>query len=730
MMAQSSIECRIDSVMAQMSIEDKIGQLNQLDGRSNIPYIEDLLRKGQLGSIMNITDPAEVDRLQRIAMEESPLHIPVVFTRDVVHGFRTMLPIPLGLAATFNEEAVKQGSRMAAEEATENGVRWGFGPMIDVSRDSRWGRIAESFGEDPFMNSRFAVAVVQGYQTSDLSSPSAMAACAKHFVGYGAVEGGRDYNTTYLTERQLRDTYLPPFRAAVDAGCASIMTSFNDNDGLPVSADPYLLHDVLREEWDFDGVTVSDWGAIAELVGHGIASDRKDAARYGLTCGTDMDMSSKVYMQHAGQLVEEGTVPMDNLDNAVRNVLRLKFRLGLFDRPYTGTPKTAVTGCREHLKLASDITAESIVLLKNDGILPLDRSVRTILVTGPMADAPHDQLGTWTMDGDTSMTVTPVRCLASIFGKKVKILYEPGLKFSRDRDTSSFDALRHKAAKADVILAFLGEEAILSGEAHCLSDISLQGAQSDLLKLLSGCGKPVVSIFMAGRPMTIAEEAEISDAVLYAWHPGTMGGEAIARILKGDVNPSGKLPVTFPLHVGQTPLYYSRKSTGRQIKRLTRLEDIPLNARQSVLGHSSYYLDTGIDPLYPFGYGLSYTTFEISDVTVEKDTLGTDGTIEIKATIKNTGKADGAEVVQVYVSDVQASVTRPVKELKAFRKVFLKSGESRDIRMEIPVSSLAFHDARMQKTVEPGKFILTVGNSSVTSSAQLPVTVSNSPQVL
>ncbi len=708
--AQSDIESRIDSVMARLSVKEKIGQLNQLDGRSKVPYLESLIANGQLGSIMNIVDYKEINRLQKMAMENHP-HIPIVFSRDVVHGFRTMLPIPLGMAASFNPALVEEGSKVAAVEAGENGIRWGFGPMIDVSRDARWGRIAESFGEDILMNELFGVAVVRGYQWDDLSNPATMAACAKHFVGYSATEGGRDYNSTYLTERQLRDIYLPPFKAAVENGCASIMTSFNDNDGLPTSANPWLLKDVLRDEWGFDGVVVSDWGSVGELSNHGVAVDKADAARYGLNCGTDMEMSSKTYINHAEKLIEEGSVEMAVLDNAVRNVLRLKFRLGLFENPYVADPVEVKTGCQEHLDAAEKVVEESVVLLKNDGVLPLDKSVRTVLLTGPLADAPHDQLGTWTMDGDTTMTVTPADYFQKAFGRKVKVIYQPSLVYSRDKDTSSFAALREKATKADVIVACLGEEAILSGEAHCLSDIGLKGEQTALLEMLAATGKPVVSIFMAGRPMTIAHEVELSSAVLYAFHPGTMGGKALARIINGEVNPSGKLPVTFPLHVGQTPMYYSYKPLGRGHKAMTQIDDIPRNARQSVLGHSCSYLDTGNKPLFNFGFGLSYTRFELKDMTaaVEGDK------VHVTATLSNVGERAGAEVVQLYICDVKASRTRPVKELKAFEKVYLEAGETRKVELEIPVSRMGFYVTPSQYVVEPGEFKLLLGTSSETT---------------
>lgn len=707
------VEARIDSLMSRMTLEEKVGQLNQLDGRRNLPYIEQLLRTGGIGSIMNITDPEEVDRLQKIAVEESPNGIPVIFSRDVVHGFRTMLPIPLGMAATFNEELVYDGARMAASEAYEHGIRWAFAPMIDVSRDARWGRIAESFGEDVLLNSRMGAAVVRGYQTDSPGAPHTVMACAKHFVGYGAVEGGRDYNTTNITERQLREVYLPPFKAVADAGCASVMTAFNDIDGLPASANGFVLDSILREEWGYDGVTVSDYGAIGELMKHGVARNRDEAARLALLAGTDMDMATKIYTGHLPDLIREEIVPESALDSAVRRVLRLKFRAGLFDRPYVGPDLNGGVASSENMALAERVASESVVMLKNDGnVLPLGRAVRKVLVTGPLADAPHDQLGTWTMDSDTSLTVTPLDALISGYADDVEILYEPGLLYSRDKDTSRFGALRSKASEADVIIAFLGEEAILTGEAHSLADISLKGMQSALVELLSSAGKPLVTVIMAGRPVTAVGEISKSDAVLYSFHPGTMGGPALADIIFGKTNPSGKLPVSVPVHAGQSPLYYSQKSTGRPAAKIRSLDDIPRNAYQSVLGHSSYYLDVGVKPLYPFGYGLSYTEFDISEPEPDDTLLSRSDTLRFSVTLTNSGHADGAEVVQVYVRDVHASLTRPVRELKDFRKVFLKKGESRRLQFSLPVSSFSMYDINMKEVVEPGEFIVYVGNSS------------------
>ena len=713
--AQSkNTEQEIDSILSTMTLREKVGQLNQLDGRGTIEELKILIRKGDIGSVMNVTDPHVVNELQAIACKHSRTGIPLVFTRDVVHGFKTMLPIPLGQAATFNPELVRQGANVAALEATEHGVRWSFAPMIDISRDARWGRIAESFGEDTYLTGEMAVAVVDGFQGSDLSHPQSMAACAKHFIGYGAAEGGRDYNSTYIPERQLREVYLPPFDKALKAGCASIMTSFNDNDGIPATGNRYLLKNILRNEWKFDGVVVSDWGSVTEMIKHGFATDRKDAARIAIEAGLDMEMSSKSFIQNLEKLIADNVVSETALDNAVRNVLRLKLKLGLFANPYTTTGNSMKTYSERHLDIAKKVAEESVVLLKNEQeLLPLKANVKRVLITGPLADAPHDQLGTWTMDGETDKTQTPAKAITGMYGDKVQVHFAEGLAYSRDKNTSNFGEVLNKARQADVIIAFVGEEAILSGEAHCLADINLQGAQSELIDQLAATGTPLVTVVMAGRPLTIGCELEKSQALLYAWHPGTMGGPAIADILFGETVPSGKLPVTFPKAVGQIPIYYNHTNTGRPASGNEKpLDEIPLNAKQSVLGHSSYYLDIGSQPLFPFGYGLSYTTFNFSDLKLTDRTLDRDDVIKASVDVTNTGKYKGTEVVQLYISDLVGSVTRPVKELKRFERVTLNPGETRTVSFHLPVSELAFWNIDMQQAVEPGKFKIMVGASS------------------
>ncbi|MBQ8839555.1 MAG: glycoside hydrolase family 3 C-terminal domain-containing protein, partial [Bacteroidales bacterium] len=562
--AQKTVDERVEEILGGMTIEDKIGQLNQMDGRRDIEKIKTEIRQGTLSSIMNIVDPAVTDELQRIAVEESPSRIPILFARDVVHGFNTVLPIPLGMAASWDDDLIEAASRNTALEATEKGIRWAFAPIMDIARDPRWGRIAESFGEDTYMAGRLATAVVRGYQGESLSDQTSMAACAKHFVGYGDAEGGRDYNTTSIPPRTLRDVYLPPFKACVDQGCASIMTSFNDNDGLPSTGNRWLLTELLREQWGFDGVVVSDWGSVAGLIPHGVAHDRRDAAQQCIVAGCDMDMSSRSYLMNLKDLIEKGEVDMAVLDEAVRHVLKLKIELGLFEKPYARKTEKSDIYSEPVLETACRLAEESVVMLKNEGALPIGETVGRILVVGPMADAAYDQMGTWALDGDKAHTVTPVAALRQMYGDKVE--YIPCLTHPRDKSASEFKRMAKAARKADVVLAFVGEEQMMSGEAHSLSSLDLQGAQAQMLETLASTGTPLVTVFLAGRPMTIAPQVEISDAVLYAWHPGTMGGKALANIISGAVNPSGKLPVTFPRNVGQIPIYYNHKHTSHIAK--------------------------------------------------------------------------------------------------------------------------------------------------------------------
>lgn len=708
----TEIENKVETLLHKMTLEEKLGQMNQLS-----PWdFEDLakrVRKGEVGSILNVVNPEEVNKIQKIAVEESRLGIPLIVSRDVIHGYKTIFPIPLGQAATFNPEVVKEGARVAAIEASADGIRWTFAPMIDVARDPRWGRIAESCGEDPYLNAVMGTAMIKGYQGDSLNDPTAIAACAKHFVAYGAAEGGRDYNSTFIPERVLRNVYLPPFKAAADAGCATFMTSFNDNDGVPSTANSFVLKDVLRKEWKYDGMVVTDWASALEMVNHGFCTDGKDAAEKSVNAGVDMEMVSETFIQNLKQSIAENKVSMETIDNAVRNILRLKFRLGLFDNPYVVTPQT-VKYAEKHLQTAKTAAEQSVILLKNENqTLPFTDKIKTLAVIGPMADAPYEQMGTWVFDGEKEHTQTPLTAIKKMYGDKVKVLFEKGLEYSRDKNTAGIARAVNAARQADAVVVFVGEESILSGEAHSLANLNLQGAQSQLIKELAATGKPVVTVVMAGRQLVIADEVMASDAMLYSFHPGTMGGPAIADILFGKVNPSGKTPVTFPRMSGQVPIYYAQHKTGRPANPTEMLiDEIPVEAGQTSVGCRSFYLDAGNSPLFPFGYGLSYTTFEYSNLSLASDKLTAQDTLSISFTLKNTGKYDGTEVVQLYVQDKVGSVTRPVKELKRFQRVTLKAGESIQVSLSLPVSELAFWGYDMNYTVEPGDFRLWVGTNS------------------
>ena len=702
------IEKRVEDLLSRMTLAEKIGQMNQVSAGGDVANYAEDLRNGRVGSILNEVDPAKINEFQRICVEESRLGIPLLVGRDVIHGFHTVFPIPLGLAATFDPELVKEGARIAAVEATAQGIRWTFSPMLDIARDPRWGRMAEGSGEDTWLDARMAEAMVAGYQ-GEYTDETSMAACIKHFVGYGAAEGGRDYNSTFLTERQLRNIYLPPFEAAVKAGAMTLMTSFNDNDGVPSTANTFVLKDVLRDEWGFDGLVVTDWDSMGEMIAHGFGTDRKDVAEKAVNAGVDMDMMTFGFISHLEELLMSSEVKQSTIDNAVRNILRVKFKLGLFEHPYIDAEGSkAVQYAPEHLEAARATARESAILLKNDGVLPLATGKR-ILVTGPMADAPHDQLGTWAFDGEKAHTVTPLAAFRERFPGRVS--YVPGLTYSREK-RERFDDVVAAARQADVVVAFLGEEAILSGEAHSLADLDLKGSQSGLLEALARTGKPVVAVVMAGRPLTIEKDLPNCEAMLYCFHPGTMGGPAIADLVSGDANPSGKTPVTFLRTVGQAPLYYSHNNTGRPFTGQTLIDDIGPEAGQTSLGNTSYYLDYGAYPLFPFGYGLSYTTFSYSNPVLDKQEYGKDDSIKVSFTLSNTGAYDGTEVVQVYIRDVVGSITRPVKELKHFERVGLGAGESRSIEVSIPVAELAFYGLDGVKKVEPGEFQLWVAGDS------------------
>lgn len=712
--ADKAVEQKVEALLKEMTLEEKIGQMNQINPPADLSRIVELVKKGEVGSVLNLVNPEEVNALQQIAMEETRMKIPLIVGRDVIHGFKTIFPVPLGQAASFNPELVEAGARVAAVEAASQGIHWTFAPMIDIARDPRWGRIAESLGEDTYLTATLGAAMIRGFQGDNLSDPASIAACPKHFVGYGAAESGKDYASTFIPERTLRNVYLPPFQKAVDAGAVTFMTSFNDNDGIPSTGNRFILDQVLRKEWKFKGFVVSDWASVIEMVNHGFAKDGKEAAMKAINAGVDMDMVSHTYVTYIKELLNEGKVSMQTIDEAVRNILRIKIQLGLFDNPYVDTSSSTVLYAEEHLQKAKEAAVQSAILLKNDNdFLPLNESVKTIAVVGPMADAPHDQLGTWVFDGDKNYTQTPLKALQSDYGDKMRILYAPGTEYSRDMRTEGIAAAVHAARNADVVLAFVGEESILSGEAHSLASLNLQGAQSELIAAVAKTGKPVVTIVMAGRPLTIGRDVEVSKAVLYNFHPGTMGGPAIVDLLFGKAVPSGKLPVTFPKTVGQTPMYHSHNNTGRPYRGgETLLQDIPLEAGQSSLGNTSFHLDAGADPLYPFGYGLSYSTFSYTNLRISADKLQPTETLTILVDIENTGEYDAVEVAQLYVQDCFGSVTRPVKELKDFTRVLLKAGETKTVTFTLPMDKLAYYNIDMNYVVEAGDFNLWVGPNS------------------
>ncbi len=701
----------IDSILRKMTLDEKIGQLNQMhweDGK----FLEENARNGLVGSVMSFTNPKEFNTIQRIAVEESRLGIPLINARDVIHGFKTIFPIPLGQACSFDPNLVEEAARISAIEASAASIRWTFAPMVDISQDPRWGRIAEGFGEDPYLASILGSAMVRGYQGKELKNPSSLAACAKHFAGYGASESGKDYNSTFISPNRLRNLYLRPFQSCAENGVATIMTSFNDNDGIPSTANKWLVKDVLRDEWDYDGVVVTDWNAINEMVSHGYCEDARQAALKALNASVDIDMMSRAYIDNIKSLIADSLINEHQIDDAVKRVLKLKYSLGLFDSPYCDeTLVPTAFYAPAHIQKAQELAEKSIVLLKNDShILPFDSKIKKFLVTGPLADAPHEQLGTWIFDGDAQHSVTPLTALKDEFGAK-NIIYEPCLGYSRDNNLEGLSHIKEKVNDADVILVFVGEESILSGEAHSLASLSLQGAQSQLIKELSQLGKPVVTVVIAGRPLTIGNEIAQSSAVLYSFAPGTMGGPAIVSTLIGKNNPSGKLPVTFPMTVGQIPIYYNHNNTGRPSDGTElKIIDIPIGAPQTSLGNKSYYLDSP-KCLFPFGFGLSYSDFKYRDLCLDKNEYQLNDSIILTFTLENTSNVSGTEVVQVYICDIHSGLTRPVKELIHFDRITLDAKEKKRVSFSIPVNKLGFWLGN-KYIIEPGKFDIFVGGNS------------------
>jgi beta-glucosidase len=716
--ADADVEARVSALLGKMTVAEKIGQMSQLNGADGeIPDgLREAIRRGRVGSILNEVDVGVVNEMQRIAVEESRLGIPLLIGRDVIHGFRTVLPIPLGLAATFNPELVRRGARMAALEAAAAGVNWTFAPMIDISRDPRWGRIAESFGEDPYLTGVLAVAMVEGFQGEDLALPGTIAACAKHFAGYGASEAGRDYNTTNIPENELRNVYLPPFRAAVDAGVATLMASFSDLNGIPATGNRFLMTQVLREEWQFDGFVVSDWASIEQLTVHGFTANDREAAYEALNAGVNMEMATSVYADNLELLLTQGRITETRIDAMVADILRAKIRLGLFENPYTNPRELPAISNDQSLATARESALQSIVLLKNrHGALPLDRDeLGTLAVIGPLADDPYEQLGTWVFDGDASISQTPLQAIRQFVGEGVDVRHVKAMDNTRSRSAAAFGEALAAAQAADAIIVFLGEESILSGEAHCRADIGLPGNQAELVHTLARAGKPLIAVILAGRPLTLTNIPDDVDALLFAWHPGTMGGPAITDILFGVASPSGKLPVTFPKMVGQVPIYYAHKHTGRPAtpETFVHIDDIPVRLPQYSTGFVSNHLDAGYEPQYPFGHGLSYGRFVYSEIEVSGTEIPLGAPLTLRAVVRNEGAVEAEEVVQLYVGDLVGQVTRPVRELKGFRRVRLAPGESRTVSFELSAQDLAFYGRDMRPVTEPGAFHAWIGGSS------------------
>jgi beta-glucosidase len=709
---------RVQALLGQMTLAEKIGQMAQVNGNGGeiSDSLGDAIRAGRVGSVINEVDLSTVNELQRIAVEESRLGIPLLIGRDVIHGFQTVLPIPLGQAATWNSELVKKGARVAALEAASVGINWTFAPMIDVTRDPRWGRIAESLGEDPYLHSVLGAAMVEGFQGSDLALPGTIAACAKHFAGYGASESGRDYNTTNIPENELRNVHLRPFKAAVDAGVATLMASFSDLNGVPASGNSFLMRQVLREEWGFEGFVVSDWASIEQLSVHGLTANDRDSALAAVTAGINMEMATATYAEHLADLLADGLIDESLIDEMVTGILRVKFALGLFENPITDPSNLPRNKPGERLAVAREAALQSIVLLENrNGTLPLQKDkLRSIAVVGPLADDGYEQLGTWVFDGDPSISQTPLQAIREFLGDGTEVTYVRAMETSRSRTTDGFDEAVRAAGKSDAVLAFLGEESILSGETHSRADIDLPGNQAELLAALRGAGKPVIAVIQAGRPLTLANILDHVDALLFAWHPGTMGGPAIADVLFGVESPSGKLPSTFPLMVGQVPVYYNHKNTGRPAtpEAFTHMDDLPVRMPQSSWGFASFHLDAGFKPLYEFGYGLSYASFAYSNIEANPAQASLGESVTVKAVVHNRGSVEAEEVVQLYVRDLVGSVTRPVRELKGFQRVRLQPGESREVSFALGPNDLAFYGREMQRITEAGEFHAWIGGSS------------------
>ena len=709
--AQKSIDQKVTELMAKMTLEEKIGQLNQYndDITATGPITKDAdkagqVRAGKLGSILNAIGAKNTKNWQDQAMQ-SRLKIPLLFGQDVIHGFRTTFPIPLGETATWDMNLIEKSARIAATEASAYGIHWTFAPMVDIGRDPRWGRVMEGAGEDTYLGTLVGKARVKGFQGNGLGNKDAVMACAKHFAAYGAAVGGRDYNSVDMSLRQLHETYLPPFKAVSDMGVATFMNSFNDINGIPATGNKYLQRDLLKGAWNFQGFVVSDWGSIGEMIPHGFAKDNKDAALKAIIAGSDMDMESRSYINHLAELVKEGKVDIQLVDDAVRRILTKKYELGLFDDPYrfiNEKREKEQANNPEHRKFAREIGAKSIVLLKNENqLLPLSPTTKKVAIIGPFAKATVENHGFWSIafPDDSQRIVTQFDGIKAQLDKNSELLYAKGCN-ANDNDKSLFAEAVETAKKADVVIMTLGEGHAMSGEAKSRSNIHFSGVQEDLLKEIAKTGKPIILMINAGRPLVFDWASENIPTIVYTWWLGTEAGNSIADVLFGKINPGGKLPMTFPRTEGQIPIYYNHYNTGRPAKNNTDRNYV------------SAYIDLDNDPAYPFGFGLSYTTFQYSDVNVSATQLKGNQTLTASVTLTNSGNYDGEEVVQLYIRDLVGKVVRPVKELKGFQKIFLKKGESKTVSFNITPEDLKFYDDELNFDWESGEFDIMIGTNS------------------
>ncbi len=705
--AEKNLNKRVDSVLVLMTLEEKIGQLNQFSGDGELtgpvalrPDLLKSIRDGKVGSMLNINGAEYTRKIQKIAVEQSRMKIPLIFGYDVIHGYKTIFPIPLGESASWDIEGVEKAARVAATEAAAAGQHWTFAPMVDIARDPRWGRVMEGSGEDPYLGSRLAEARVRGFQGTDLSDKTTILACAKHYAGYGNAQAGRDYYTTDISENSLREIYLPPFKAAAEAGVATFMSAFNDLNGIPATGNKYLIHDILKTEWAYKGMVVSDWGSISEMIIHGIAGNNYEAGDLAFNAGVDMDMEGSVYLTELPNLLKNSKITTAQIDESVRRVLRLKFMLGLFDDPYRycNTDYEKKTLLKpEFLNAARDAARKSFVLLKNDKqVLPLNPAVKSVALIGPAADAANDMIGNWSGRGEGKDVITLKKELETRLGAG-KVIYARGAGFN-DGEKSGFAAALAAARRADVIIAAFGEAGMMSGESMSRADIGIPGVQEELILELAKLGKPMVLVLFNGRPLILTKVNATVPAILDAWIPGTMAGPALCDVLFGDYNPSGKLPITFPYALGQIPIFYDHKNSGR-----------PGSQDQK---YKSRYLDIPNDPLYPFGYGLSYTQFAYNNLNLNASIFTGDKPLEIRVDVKNTGLVAGTETVQLYIRDLVGSVTRPVKELKGFKKLILKAGEVQTISFTVTKEDLSFYNRNNIWGAEPGKFTVFVGTNS------------------